>query len=806
MDKLFFSKDNFNLLNKILGNKIRDEHDINIENKYNKNLVDTMKYVYSKINPIPPSNLSSIEYLDLMNIKTLSIITPNIKKEIEKSRTLNRLQPKIVETEPIQSIIPSKIILPPQNIMQNKMEESLRQQRLPSKDKNNVLQKDTNEMYSLQSNEIKDSPLSIDDSEKEYKRKLEERGLLNNNVKNDEENNVENIGKIKEIKNEENNNKKDIKDKEYFTNFPKEDDIIFNPIIENSDFYDIDNDINESTLPTSKKKNINVNNQATIQNKLDENNLSYNSQNINNTSNVILQKKSKYTTKKYFIVIDSRDRNLDLYPKSTHFMVKFSPATDDKIIKPICVTIGNNTIIYVIKEDIIGDSHHANIPITFENIVSIKCTQAIIPLDSVYICGIAPNKYYPNSVDTICNYPGTFPVKNYSRTAIWNNYIGIETTILDEPYLLLNVKELESYSPYSASTNTGLRNAMTRLCYDTSYGQLSPFIKMFASDVDEYYVHSPTTLGKLNTFTISLRTPTNTLVDLGQDKIYVKKFEESPLYINNCKSTNKSKQVRVYLSNDKNFCAFSPECGCGDSIYSHGCRPGDLLYFYNTQPCNPIFVVFQNETYTITYNNFTINPIAETTSGNYIININITTETFDVVPIDFSKFLQVDDFIVLKYGGKDNFYKVISFIDNYHIIIETNNPNFIVELSPIIKVGYAKNDRRGYQNNDKYDLIYRGGVRVCEVGDINNSGNIIGPNFCSEYDPNVFDSQGTPFLLDEQVYFFDINLPWDTFPSCYKDPYYKNNIFFIKQKLQVSYTFKIEIMEKNSDYLDSYIN
>src|SRR3989304_10435722 len=104
MDKLFYSKENFQLLNQILSKKIHDEHDYHIENKYNKDIVDTMKFVFSKVNPQPPKNMSPQEYLDLMNIKTLSIITPRIKEVVKKERSLKATPQQVMQQKYHQPI------------------------------------------------------------------------------------------------------------------------------------------------------------------------------------------------------------------------------------------------------------------------------------------------------------------------------------------------------------------------------------------------------------------------------------------------------------------------------------------------------------------------------------------------------------------------------------------------------------------------------------------------------------------------------------------------------------------------------
>ena len=86
MDKLFFSKDNFNLLAQIINQKVKEQHDINLDPSYNKIIFNGMNHVYQNVNPKPPNNIPVNKYLDLMNIKCLSIVIPAINKRIGNAR------------------------------------------------------------------------------------------------------------------------------------------------------------------------------------------------------------------------------------------------------------------------------------------------------------------------------------------------------------------------------------------------------------------------------------------------------------------------------------------------------------------------------------------------------------------------------------------------------------------------------------------------------------------------------------------------------------------------------------------------
>ena len=82
----FYSQSNINILKSI----IKDEINININKNHETIIIETMKYVEQNAGSKPPSNMTSNEYLFLMNKKVYDIVLPVIKTDsVNKSNYNN---------------------------------------------------------------------------------------------------------------------------------------------------------------------------------------------------------------------------------------------------------------------------------------------------------------------------------------------------------------------------------------------------------------------------------------------------------------------------------------------------------------------------------------------------------------------------------------------------------------------------------------------------------------------------------------------------------------------------------------------
>jgi len=880
MDKKFFSTDNFNLINNIVNVTLKKKYDINTNQSFKNKIIDSMKYVYSNVSPQPPRNISYDKYLDMMNIKCISIIVPNIVKELSDQRDLPNnefensfqasQQPSSSNSDYHQNYDPKALPLPQNSNDVSSGNVSEQFEELQNDRQAEIKQEEEKQKIPhpqpVQVNEI---PPSLENTNKEFNRRLQERNVNFNNL-------IQNDNQVQPVQNQmhkvmQEQVQERVQDSmmgseqnqsvEQF--FPSPSDLT-----NETNMASVNNNLDESFVQKShhtiqqykqhegenNELNTNTNtNMNTIQPVItrtegqnvmnnpdivsipEEHQINrhvtdnttpnvFHPNNVNNIDPVIYPYKPQYVKKVHFFTIDSRDRDLEIYPNPSYFQVKFSPATDDIITKTVNVRTNIQNVLYVIREDVSGE-RGATIPRDFDNIYYIQNTQTIVPLESTYVCGICPNRYYDNSLDSNCIPPTTekskiLPIKKYSYRPIWNNKIGIQSTVLDVPYLLLNIKELESYSPY-VGTNTPNRNAFAKLVYESNFGEVSPYIKMLTSETDEYYLYSPTALGKLDKMTLFLSTPEGNPFFFGRDKLFIDRFEMSPNYMKNCPSGEIDNMeiginaTRVYINTDQTFCACTKNCNCNTPLKSHCLKPGDLIYFYNTKPCKPVYIMFHDPDSQIPYNNYQLIINEENdTLINLSINIMIDEMQDEIESIDFSKFLSADNYLTLLIDNKNEFYKILE-VDQTNVTLEKNGSLNLSDNIIISKVGYAKKNNKGFQSNDKDDLTYDGGVRVCNVGDsISCMQNInqdnCDPN-CDDYDKNNPGSKAEMLTLEtisdptDELY-FDIDIPFDNIsPELLEDNYKPGQVFLIKQKLQINYTFKVVTLEKDYNILESHL-
>jgi hypothetical protein len=328
--------------------------------------------------------------------------------------------------------------------------------------------------------------------------------------------------------------------------------------------------------------------------------------------------------------------------------------------------------------------------------------------------------------------------------------IGVSTSLLDESYLLLSIDEIDG--PYSATSDSGDK-AIAKLVHDGVFGSVSPFIKMKSMD-GEYKLYTPTTLGKINKLTITAKKHNNLPFDFGVDKLHVASttIASAITSVNICEIVPPGTQDYVSITVNLNHTDYQDGC-----IEGHALKPGDLIYMYSTIPDLSEFTLTNLD-------------MSYTRNGANVIE-GAATYNGTATEVDFSHILKIGDFI--KYN---NTITRVASID-----ASTNNVTITgdisTEPSSTSNFGFYRVKKRGKQSIDKAAIHYIDGVRVISV---TNETTVI------------------------------INYPHDKLGDLLKtshtDPLLANELFFIKHKMQVSYTFKIIVMEKDYEQIKSNLN
>lgn len=460
---------------------------------------------------------------------------------------------------------------------------------------------------------------------------------------------------------------------------------------------------------------------------------------------IIPPNRTKYIIRKHFISVDSSDRDLELYPSPTEFQVKFQPASDSVEVREIVDKNGN----YLFQEKIrfVGDDYGASVDKRFDNIHSIAVSCAIFPLASRWVCGNCPSQYYGPVV----------PSGGVPNGPIFTNDVGINVTILDEPYVILNVKELESWVPY-CGTNRANKKAFAKLIYSENYGILNKYVQFTTCNSNEKIVFEPQALSTLDKMTLSIRNCNDLPLNFENDKTFIANFGQGDV-MRNCPSIF-STAITVIPPPE---CVPCPEMG-------HCLQPGDKIFIYRLKPLCEDIIPFNPdiELYAINVDEDCNNHLGE-------LIFKIEGRDMKSQHLCFDGIINVGDYLALKYcyNGKIateilRIYTVegnILRVDLRELLCAD-----IIEDIDVTSLGLVRNNPKGTISNKKDRINYIGGVNVCSIVD---------------------------------KYTFEVDFPFRCINLELQYGKVESQYFFIKQKLQISYTFEIETIEKDFEQIQS---
>lgn len=480
-----------------------------------------------------------------------------------------------------------------------------------------------------------------------------------------------------------------------------------------------------------------------------------NQQSNNATLNYSLvpPEKLNYQTRKYYISIDSLQRDLETYPLPTNFQVRFEqPGTEVEV--PSFLN-SDGVVIYgppVVYQNVGGKG--AKLENIYQNIVELKCIDAQIPLDRGYIGGLAPYDFNGPEIDENKLVPNAFP--SYPYGPVWKENYGISIDVLDEPYFFLIVDEIDG--AYDGTTLAS-RRALAKLNYDKMYGVSRKFVNLKTSTLEGKTFY-PSSWAKLSQMTLQLVTRFNQLLDVGVDKVYIKSIEQGeevkPGFFCPLKPGQHLTKVRI-IANDPSY---------GQEICGVGLSPGDRLIFYSIFNCNPLGSATKlNEN---VYINFSKYPAI------YFYMVYDAQNEQKERKIDVSPFLKVGDMIIIN----NKYVLDIEVIDGagINVRVKSRMGNFDPKVTVVSK-GFVNVNKRGSNEISSCSFLASNGLRVGG-------------------------------RLDDPLE-FQLLYPFEDIPSYLKSPpwgfYREYEAFYIHAKKQISYTFEITQIEQNMERLDSRI-
>ena len=856
----FYSQNNINILKSI----IKDELKININKNHETIINETMKYVEENAGSNPPSNMSSNEYLFLMNKKVYDIVLPVIKKDGNVNNNTNRNnvnnsvnnqennrnnnknfdpQDGLLKKERLQSTnavfdpvliknyeTVNVIDYPRPNVLKDKkLDEKMKsveqertlltpkQQNIDFKidtkefdrknNANNPNNANTTKMYEellkdykkqatdselfeenqKKMNEIT-SKFEEEDAKKYNSNKLTPVNYVMNNVNDNKNKSNFDVLTTKNLYGDtSNNNRNDIN-----TFIPYEK-TFENTIVNGESMVETNNSSNNLVRPANNNNNRNFQDATYLKNVLVEPS-QFQSTN-NKLTDVILEKKVEIIEKKYHLIFDSKDRNLELYPLPNNFQVKFNP--DENNFKYDNIYDGNGTLIIREKNIIYGDSSLVSVGQALDNIKKIKCIAVNVPTFPNFHGGKGPT-LYTNPATTTTAVVQDNNINNYNPR--YTSITGVYRTIFMEPYLLLYIPQLRAtYKGNNIFNKTFAKLSVSYTEYNNTNPYGSSFTALKTDDPDEYFNYNIVSLGKLDKLDLILNNKDNIRYNFGIDKLFVESIDEGNVIYNGyCGEQYSSTIIRIQKKNSSygSYCKQYNFIGNCDTLNSHPVAPTDLIYLYDTTPNNNQIVYFESNIYikNIIYNtdNLIINLAYDSveTNGNTIVN-NVSMS--NVIPggvLNSHKINNMYYFII--YDGNDQTYyylKITGFSSNGGVILENPDsfPNYLGNYENL-KIGISRSNMCGTNSELLNSLFYHGGFNVISVGTpaTTNYNNV-----------------------NDDFWNIEIDYPYDSLPDYLQKKHYSyspGEIFFIQKKMQITYNFEITVGTKDYESMVSRLN
>ena len=862
MEQLFFSRNNFELIRDVLDTTCKKKYSFSLKKEHDEKISKIMKYVRSKVSNEIPDGYTLNSYNQLMNKKVLDLSMETLNDEYERYKLSVQKKPSTKYDTPASNIfdqnivindnMPSDFLPPPEIQNQNKSDVPILQQ----------LESINNQRSDLDP-KIKKIDFSIDtnkndmDQNKLLQEMIEKRGIPIGNPSELQNNNIEqniiqpssptfqnnDIYKMNEIINEKidsslintNTNNDDMSTS--IENIRESEKVQENFSVDlKSDYAGLPNNLERNNIDLVIEKSDDPKNLFYEKDKKVEEELhKINTKTLDEhyESPVILPKKVNTYLKEYYVTIDSRDRNLETYPDPSNFQVKFSPTSDS--IEKQAVVDSNNNIIYETTVRFLGNLSGASIGRTYKNINEIKLLHCIVPLGVNWVCGRSPSSYYNGNCSGQLNNNLCIPYG-----PVYTEDTGIAVSVINEPYLLLEIDEIEG--PYEG-TNDINSKAFAKLVLSSDwrreyfFSQISSFVYMSTAG-NETYQYNPTNLGSLDKMTLCLKKHDNELYTFGNDKLYIKSISKGSINKKTCKNNVKI----IVQNNHKDYI----DC----TIDSVDIAPGELLYFYDTRPTEAHMIKFHKDVHlscmdvltkrqlkkyslgicsnkndisksdlnspSCNLNKISNDSFKRADNNNKYVKIqakickieNLTDEQSELNDndvecndspdyyVDFNNFLQVGNYLALVYKNMNTgeiFSELLKVycISGYDVItIKPKDYDETIEYE-ILRFGFSENYNRGITTKDKNSLFNYSGLRTCCV-----------KKQCSDKDEINY----CPIEYDENDFSFEIDFPYENLPDYIKNgQYFENEIFFIQQKLQVSYTFRVTEKIKDTTNFNSIL-
>ena len=750
----FNSNKNIQLLKNILVDDLKQNYNIQY---LDQSIQKTMGYVKQNVSHQTPSNINDKKYLYLLNKKVYDLIISSYKKQPKNQvqSESKKIQNNLFDADILKNYKNTDSIIDyPKPSSENRENvnnhyEKLQEERsliypkikevnfnLDSKDDNN---QNVMENYS----QLLNSYNSQVDSLSQFEQNQKQMNIQIDNVVDE----IESSTPIHQVLTPINQNQS----RQINTN------ILPNQDIQNDSIEQFQNFLVQNKQEIQKdSKQIEIEyNKNNLENTIKSDSISYSS--VHMPSNNIMLKEPDYKQilKTDSIIVSSRNRNLELFPNQSEFIVKFAPNDNSFIFK--AYRDENDVLLIREKNIVIGNYSENDIGETFDNIKYVKCKAVSVPTHSYEYVSVVDNETTTDD-------------------------FGL--TLFKDSYLLLQIPELRG--PYRGGTKQ-VKNALVQLRVNHGNNLQNLTLSSNFSNLevsDEIMEYDPVTLGKLDKFTIQLNNKNGRLYNFGIDKLYVKNFSKGELkYLGPCGKKMFSTKFEIQRVHDdyRKYCGVYYDIENCNTINDNPLNFRDLIYFYKTIPNEDEMVLFEKIV--------KIQSITEETNSikiglEYEINGVKTKINIQYMFADFmSSQDKITDFYIVFIENGIKFAFQILAIDEFYIYIQkyTNFPQF-PDLSAVL-VGITKGNRAGIYDDKINSLFNFSGYNVINVKQTKDTKNTLGK-----------------FIIE-------VDYPWDNLPYTLQNNLFsKDDIFLIQDKKQITYVFSITYHVKDYNQLDSYLN
>ena len=698
----FYSKNNKNAIKGVLNEDTLSRYNKHLDAKYDHIVNETMDYVFSQIKPMPPTGMSKDDYLLLINKKVYAIVISLIEKDTEFQKKAKSTAPAFTSPEDIikmretfnqkQDEIQGVMEYPRPTVYKKEIDkdgmetrlEQLETERSPVKKLQPV-----SFLYPMDTQDnVNKAEITRNFEELAKNRKNEEivvekftQNYMGNGVGASFQDGIDasfqdGVGASFQDGDSLSTpihllNRKEAQT-DYFMQRPppnniemRDSSVILAPSLSNQENFmsHLANKNNDIQTPPQQQNSLEFSNAFAV-----------------TPNNLYKEPAFRKIEKKYFVLFDSMNRDLYLYPNQTSFQIKFAPDNNNFVYHALYDE--HNTLLLNEKTISMGNDSDINIQETFDNIQSITCTSASVPTN--------PTFYETN--------PTT------AKTVYSNIY--------NEQYLYLVVPEIKG--PYRGG-NTITSNAFSKLIVDPSSNVHGPsytnsFTNLLVNDM-EIFEYSPVSAGKIDKMTLNLMNKNGNFYNFGIDKLYVESIEPGTQRTNSYCGTSFLSTILILQQSNPEYAKYCSHVTNMDCTYlnSHPITTADKVYFYDTFPTQDQ-VVFLEDTISISRVKYVDQLFIHIHLSYKKDGKNVPVLLQQIIPPALYKNYYV--VLVEKHTNQSEYFAIDGFTATYTSLISTEK---LKKAGTSYRIGIAQRNLRGQNTDDSHSLFSRGGYYICNV-------------------------------------------------------------------------------------------